>query len=356
MAEIEGLVVGIEADIAPLLRSLTLMENRVKASLARVARDFGKLDSLPADLARSLDAVGNGPSPVAFAFAPATAKGAFGGVESGPDGGVPGESDATVSALQDRAEALTLVSAAEGDLVQVMREQSTTAERASIAHEQLGQRLKTVGGETDSLRQGMAALDGLSRGIGRNIAGAFEDAILAGKGLSEILAGLERDLLRLLTRNLVINPLANAVGGLLSGSGESFGNFFSLGNSFLGDLLSNVLSVPLFHEGGRVGSGRQMRRTLSPAHFRGAQRFGSGGIVGFQPRLQPGEVPAILHRGETVRTVAQESALQAGRAGEVVFAPGAIVINTADSGSFLQARSQVEAALRDAVMRGIRNR
>lgn len=60
--------------------------------------------------------------------------------------------------------------------------------------------------------------------------------------------------------------------------------------------------VGLGHTGGMVGSSRigsgNSTRTLDPAIFAYAPRFHSGGIAG----LRPGEVPAVLKKGENVQT------------------------------------------------------
>jgi hypothetical protein len=356
LAELEGLVVGIEADITPLLRALTRMESRVKASLEKVSREFEKLERLSANLGQSLggprgsgiDGVHSAPSLLSGTHLPE--------ISTATETPEAPSSQQAVEALRDRTDAVRLASEAESALLRHTLDQTGAAQDAAAAHLQLADSLSSVGSETDILSQSLEALDGLSRGIGRNIAGAFEDAIIAGKSLSDILLGLERDLLRLLTRSLIIKPLGDAITGLLSGSGSGLASFFSTGSSLLGSLLSSIFSAPLFHDGGRVGSQKQPARAVSAGLFQEAPRFAGGGVVGFQPRLMPGEVPAILHRGETVRTAAQEAALQSAGGGDVVFSPGAIVINTPDPSSFLQARSQVEGALRDAVIRGVRNR
>lgn len=356
MAELEGLVVGIEADIAPLLRALTRMESRVKASLERVSREFDRLEELSNSAGQRLKAAGD-------------FEDRGGLVSQGPGAGAEPlrvstdqrdlealSSQLAADALLERREALRLVGQAEDALLQQTIDQTSATQVATAAQLQLADSLGRVGGETDILSHSLQALEGLSEGIGRSIAGAFEDAIIAGKSLSDILLGLERDLLRLLTRSLIIKPLGDAITGLFSGSASDFTSFFSTGSSLLGSLLSSFFSAPLFHEGGRVGDRRRPQRLAGAELFQKAPHFAGGGIAGFQPRLAPGEVPAILQRGETVRTAAQEAALQGDRGGAVVFSPGAIVINTPDSGSFLQARSQVEGALRDAVIRGVRNR
>jgi hypothetical protein len=150
---------------------------------------------------------------------------------------------------------------------------------------------------------------------------------------------LESDILRVLTRQLVTRPLTDVFAGLLGGGSADGG-----------------LPAPLFHGGGVVGTTPVSRRVVPGALFDGAPRFARGGVVGVQPGLAPGEVPAILHRGETVRTSAQEAALRSQGGGEVVFASGAIVIQTPSPGAFAESRGQIEAMLADAVRRGRRNR
>lgn len=61
------------------------------------------------------------------------------------------------------------------------------------------------------------------------------------------------------------------------------------------------------HGGGVVGSLRMYRNNIDPGVFAAAPRYHSGGVAG----LQNDEIPAILKRGEIVRTRQQENALQA---------------------------------------------
>lgn len=55
--------------------------------------------------------------------------------------------------------------------------------------------------------------------LGLTFSSAFEDAIVGGKGLSDVLKGLEQDILRIMTRKLVTEPLANFLT-------DSIGSFF----------------------------------------------------------------------------------------------------------------------------------
>jgi hypothetical protein len=71
---------------------------------------------------------------------------------------------------------------------------------------------------------------GLAEELGLSFTSAFEDAIVGGKSFSEVLKGLEQDILRIITRKLVTEPIGNAITGAIGGSGGIggiFGNLFS---------------------------------------------------------------------------------------------------------------------------------
>jgi hypothetical protein len=65
--------------------------------------------------------------------------------------------------------------------------------------------------------------------LGLTFSSAFEDAIVGGGKLSDVLKGLEQDILRIVTRKLVTEPLGNALTGMIGGggSGGGIGGFFS---------------------------------------------------------------------------------------------------------------------------------
>lgn len=75
-----------------------------------------------------------------------------------------------------------------------------------------------------------------------------------------------------------------------------FGGFGGLGGGG-GGLLGGMIIPGILHKGGVAGSdGYGHGRAVSPSVFAGAKRYHTGGVAG----LQPGEVPAILQRGEVV--------------------------------------------------------
>ena len=139
---------------------------------------------------------------------------------------------------------------------------------------------------------------------------AFEDAIVGGKGLSEVLKGLEADLIRIITRKLVTKPLEGAIDGAIGGLNP--GNF-----------ISSLFSAD---GGGYTGSGPR-----------------SGGVDG------KGGFMAVLHPQETV--VDHTKGQSMGKTNNVTvnvsqsFAPGTSRATTLQAAS--DARRQLEYAGRN---------
>ena len=124
--------------------------------------------------------------------------------------------------------------------------------------------------------------------IGQSLVGAFQSAeeaiatfVKTGKlDFSELVTSLLADLARLAVRQSLLAPLAGMLSKALGGGA---GGIF-------GDLSASVL-----HAGGMVG-GAAPSRLVPAMAFAGAPRMHGGGWAG----LRPGEVPAILQRGERV--------------------------------------------------------
>lgn len=72
----------------------------------------------------------------------------------------------------------------------------------------------------------------LAKELGMTFTSAFEDAIVEGKKLSDVLRGLAQDILRIATRTLVTEPLANA---LTDGFKKMFGGAYASGGEVLGN-------------------------------------------------------------------------------------------------------------------------
>jgi GH24 family phage-related lysozyme (muramidase) len=119
------------------------------------------------------------------------------------------------------------------------------------------------------------------RDLGRDVVGGFISDLRSGKSATEALAGaLDRVIDKLL--DVSLDSLFSA-GGLFGGG--------------KGGLFGGLLIPGILHSGGVAGSdGYGHGRAVSPSVFGGAKRYHKGGIAG----LQPGEIPAILQRGEVV--------------------------------------------------------
>jgi len=90
--------------------------------------------------------------------------------------------------------------------------------------------------------------DDIGKDIGLTFSSAFEDAVVSGKKFSDILKGIGDDLLRLLVRKSITEPIVGAIGGV---------NWGSLLAGFLGSAKGNAFGpsgVIPFATGGIVNS------------------------------------------------------------------------------------------------------
>lgn len=93
------------------------------------------------------------------------------------------------------------------------------------------------------------------------------------------------------------NALNKVLDKLIDISLNSIFGIGGVGGGAAGGLLGGLLIPGILHSGGVAGKdGYGHGRAVSPAVFSGATRYHSGGVAG----LRPGEVPAILQRGEVV--------------------------------------------------------
>lgn len=120
---------------------------------------------------------------------------------------------------------------------------------------------------------------------------AMEDMRALGK---DVLGGFIKDIRNgVSAADALSNALSKVADKLLD---MALDNLFS-GGFGKGGLLGGFLIPGILHGGGVAGrDGYGHGRAVSPSVFSGAQRYHSGGIAG----LQPGEVPAILQKGEVV--------------------------------------------------------
>ncbi|WP_137179218.1 tape measure protein [Roseomonas sp. AR75] len=217
-----------------------------------------------------------------------------------------------------------------GDLVQ-------RSERAGrpLSEETIGREAKAAIAELETaegrLRQDTERTGDAARELGLAFSSAFEDAVVEGRGFGELLKGLERDLLRIGTRKLVTEPLANAATGLLNSALAGIGSL--LGGPAVASARGNAFGprglIP-FATGGIVD-----RPTVFPfAH--GVGLMGEAGPEAILP----------LRRGRN------------GRLGvEATAAPINVVFNvsTPDAGSFRASQGAILAELNRALRRSQRS-
>lgn len=104
---------------------------------------------------------------------------------------------------------------------------------------------------TGGTAQAAKELDNTARDLGLTFSSAFENAIVDGEKFGDVLKSLEKDILRIATRKIITEPLAEGITGLLGKGGGGGGDFFSNLISKAGSLFSGF-----FAEGGFVPPGR----------------------------------------------------------------------------------------------------
>ncbi len=117
----------------------------------------------------------------------------------------------------------------------------------------------------------------LAEELGLSFTSAFEDAIVGGKKFSDVIRGLEQDILRIITRQYVTKPLADGLGKLFKGEGGDGGGFLGGISKFFGGLFSA-------DGGGYTGPG--------------SRSGGMDGRGGFLAMLHPNETVLDHTRGQ----------------------------------------------------------
>jgi hypothetical protein len=149
--------------------------------------------------------------------------------------------------------------------------------------------------EAASARLGMLGKDAektksIFEEMGASFSSAFEDAIVAGRGFSGILKGLEQDIVRIITRQLVTEPLGQAFNGLFSGGGGGIG-------AGIGSFISSIFG------GGLAGGGPAEAGMLYRVNERRPEMLDVGGRQFLMMGSQRGRVdpnPQLAGRSQTV--------------------------------------------------------
>lgn len=173
------------------------------------------------------------------------------------------------------------------------------------------QRLLALPLEDDTLQRGIAKARGeLEKSetqagktksamaeLGATFSSAFEDAIVEGKKFSDVLAGIAKDIARLLIRKNITDPIAEAISGIGKSSGSSGGGFdfasigdlFSKGWGALKSFIPGFQFGGSFQVGGTGGTDSQLvafRATPGEHVTIGDGPAGSGGAVAVTFQIQ----------------------------------------------------------------------
>lgn len=133
--------------------------------------------------------------------------------------------------------------------------------------------------ERDAIKASKDAMKEL-QAVGRDVLEGIVSDLRAGKKGADIFANA--------LGKIADKLLSSAFDGLFGGGGLGGGK----GGLFGGSIIPGIL-----HSGGVAGrDGYGHGRSVSPSVFNGAKRYHTGGVAG----LMPGEVPAILQKGELV--------------------------------------------------------
>lgn len=169
----------------------------------------------------------------------------------------------------------------------VEREKANALRRAGAAatdeqRAQIEQIVEATYMQRDALEQSAEAMDRL-QDISKDVLGGIFDDLRDGANAADVLSNA----LNRVAESMVTAGIDRLIEGAFSGG-------FGGGR---GGLLGGRIIPGILHSGGIAGSdGYGHGRSVSPAVFHGAPRYHGGGVAG----LMPGEVPAILQRGERV--------------------------------------------------------
>jgi len=103
-------------------------------------------------------------------------------------------------------------------------EQEQKAREAGIElTEKQKESIRGLADENEKLKERQDSLKALSNDLGSAVGTAFEDAIISGGKFSDVLKGLEQDILRIILRMTVTKGLEKAIGGAVGGIATAFG-------------------------------------------------------------------------------------------------------------------------------------
>lgn len=135
-----------------------------------------------------------------------------------------------LKAIDDQLDTFSGRAADAVKIAQTARLEARLAAGEMFSPEELDRMVKGIGG----IRDEVVKTKDVTEDLGLIFESAFEDAIVAGKELSDVLKGLLQDIARLFLREYVTKPLFNTIGSFLGfGGARASGGPVSAGNAYL---------------------------------------------------------------------------------------------------------------------------
>jgi hypothetical protein len=188
--------------------------------------------------------------------------------------------------------------------IALLREKNLiTVEAATEAEFAISEAMDKTLGIMEKMPQQVAETDSLVKDLGLTFTSAFEEAIVGGKKLSEVLRSLGQDLLAIVARKAVTEPLGGMVSGLLGDIFKGFragGGPVSPGGAYMVGERGPELFVPR-SAGSIVPGGGAVAITLNVST--GVQGTVRAELLNLLPSIQQATVAAVADarlRGATV--------------------------------------------------------
>jgi hypothetical protein len=158
------------------------------------------------------------------------------------------------------------------------------------------------------LNEEMGVLETLSMDVGRMISSSFEDAILSGQKLGEVVRALGQDLLRLIFRQQITQPLAAGIGKALFAGFRAEGGPVGAGSAYVVGEKGPELFVPgasgsIIPNGAASGGGKSgpsVNVTYNIAS--GVSRADLAPILEQERKRLKAEIPDMVRRGGSYRS------------------------------------------------------
>lgn len=126
----------------------------------------------------------------------------------------------TIQRYEDMADPLAVYRRELGEIDRLEAQGALNAETASKARAAVSNDLQEA---AERLNGTLREQDDIGRQLGMTFASAFEDAIIKGESLRDVLKGMAQDIARLYIRKSITEPAANYLSGIFSGSGSAVG-------------------------------------------------------------------------------------------------------------------------------------